>query len=69
MTTPARHATVAAMAMDGDKLLEEAAESRQMAASASNQQIGISGSAGWSKLAREADELKGKKPWWRPLLG
>ena len=53
------------MAMDGDKLRKEAAEARQLAASASNQQdrdfwLGIA--EGWSKLAREADELTGKKP-------
>ena len=72
MTTPARHATVPAMAMDGDKLRKEAAEARQLAASASNQQdrdFWLVIAEGWSKLAREADELKGKKPWWRPLLG
>jgi hypothetical protein len=53
------------MAMDGDKLRKEAAEARQLAASASNQQdrdFWLVIAEGWSKLAREADELTGKKP-------
>ena len=53
------------MALDGDKLRKEAAEARQLAASANNQQdrdfwLGIA--EGWLKLAREADELRDKKP-------
>jgi hypothetical protein len=53
------------LAMDGDKLRKEAAEARQLADAASNQQdrdfwLGIA--EGWSKLAREADEQGGKKP-------
>jgi hypothetical protein len=60
----ARHATVPAMVLDGEKLRKEAAEARQMADAASNQQdrdfwLGIA--EGWSKLAREADEAAGKK--------
>ena len=53
-----------AMKLDGDKLRKEAAEARQMADAASNQQdrdfwLGIA--EGWSKLAREADEAAGRK--------
>jgi hypothetical protein len=52
------------MVLDGEKLRKEAAEARQMADAASNQQdrdfwLGIA--EGWSKLAREADEAAGKK--------
>ena len=50
--------------LDGKKLRKEATEARQMADAASNQQdrdfwLGIA--EGWSELARETDEPKGKK--------
>jgi hypothetical protein len=53
------------MALDGDILRKEAAEARQLAASASNEQdrdFWLRVAEGWLKLAREADELRGKKP-------
>ena len=53
------------MALDGDILRKEAAEARQLAASASNEQdrdFWLRIAEGWLKLAREADELRGKKP-------
>ena len=63
-TAPARHATVQAMVLDGDKLRKEATEARQMADAASNQHdrdFWLRISEGWSELAREADAQKGKK--------
>ncbi|GLR85912.1 hypothetical protein [Bradyrhizobium iriomotense] len=50
--------------LDSKKLRNEAAEARRMADAASNQQdkdfwLGIA--EGWLKLARETDELTGKK--------
>jgi hypothetical protein len=63
LTTLASHATIAAVVLDGKKLRKEAAEARQMADVASNQQdrdfwLGIA--EGWLKLARETDELKAR---------
>ncbi|MCS3929569.1 hypothetical protein M2175_004600 [Bradyrhizobium elkanii] len=51
--------------LDSKKLRNEATEARQMADAAGNQQdkdfwLGIA--EGWLKLARETDELKGKRP-------
>jgi hypothetical protein len=51
--------------LDSKKLRKEATEARQMADAASNQQdkdFWLSIAEGWLKLARETDELKGKRP-------
>ena len=51
--------------LDSKKLRNEATEARQMADAASNQQdkdFWLSIAEGWLKLARETDELKGKRP-------
>jgi hypothetical protein len=53
------------MVLNGDNLRKEAAEARQLASSASNEQdsaFWLRIAEGWWNLAREADEVRGKKP-------